>query len=46
MKKHIVCLTKSYDYVDMCTWLNYYDKLNYTIHLIDNDPWLNLNLGF
>lgn len=46
MKKHIVCLTKSYDYMDMCTWLNYYDKLNYTIHLIDNESLVELEPWF
>ena len=45
MKKHVVCLTKAYNWCDTLTWLRYYDQLGYTIHLIDNEsefdssPW-------
>ena len=45
MKKHVVCLTKAYNWCDTLTWLSYYDQLGYTIHLIDNEsvfdssPW-------
>ena len=37
MKKHVVCLTKAYNWGDTLTWLRYYDQLGYTIHLIDNE---------
>ena len=35
--KHIVCLTKCYNYDDLAVWFKYHDKLGYRIHLIDND---------
>lgn len=35
--KHIVCLTKTYNYDDLSMWFKYHDKLGYRIHLIDND---------
>jgi hypothetical protein len=35
--KHIVCLTKSYNFDDLSIWFKYHDKMGYRIHLIDND---------
>lgn len=35
--KHIVCLTKSYNYADLAVWFGYHSKLGYRIHLIDNE---------
>ena len=35
--KHIVCLTKSYNYDDLNVWFKYHDKMGYRIHLIDNE---------
>ena len=39
--KHIVCLTKSYNFDDLSIWFKYHDKMGYRIHLIDNDSDLN-----
>ena len=35
--KHIVCLTKSYNFDDLSIWFKYHDKMGYRIHLIDNE---------
>lgn len=46
MKKHAVCLTKSYDWEDIFTWLRYYEQLGYTIHLIDNQSTVEIEAWF
>lgn len=46
MKKHVVCLTKSYNGNDLITWLRYYDKLGYVIHLIDNESEVSAEFWF
>lgn len=35
--KHIICLTKSYNFDDLATWYRYHNKLGYRIHLLDNE---------
>lgn len=35
--KHIVCLTKSYNPNDFREWFKYHSKMNYFIHIIDNE---------
>ena len=34
---HVICLTKSYNYLDFKDWLKWYIKLGCFIHIIDND---------
>src|SRR5574344_2516496 len=34
---HIICLTKSYNYLDFKDWFKWYIKLGCFIHIIDND---------
>ena len=46
MKKHVVCLTKAYNWGDTLTWLRYYDQLGYTIHLIDNESEFDASTWF
>ena len=35
--RHIICLTKCYNYDDLFYWFKYHEKMGYRIHLIDND---------
>ena len=34
---HVICLTKSYNYLDFKDWFKWYLKLGCFIHIIDND---------
>lgn len=34
---HVICLTKSYNYLDFKDWFKWYIKLGCFIHIIDND---------
>jgi len=46
--KHIICLTKSYNFDDLSVWFKYHDKMGYRIHLIDNDsdPSISSNIMY
>lgn len=35
--KHIVCLTKTYNFADFYKWFEYHKKMGYAIHVIDNE---------
>ena len=38
--KHVILLTKSYNFKDLEMWIKYYSRLNWCIHLINNESFI------